>query len=198
LSESPAESLKPDTVEADIEIHEQAESPETIQELKSEIENLRRRKWDLIIECGNERDSAKKAQEEVALLTARLARRTEELESANTTNEAGFRRLSKKDFEISELNSELRARDRIIAEADEQISRLESEIASAEKSATTGTELPEIGELQSQLSDLKQDSVPASDLTNKTKAICKLVNPWVSAKYVENLNAQIKKEMERK
>jgi|GEM_PF-5814623 len=55
----------------------------------------------------------------------------------------------------------------------------------------------EIGELQSQLSDLKQNSAPASDLSAKTKAICKLVKPWVSAKYVETLNAQIKKEMER-
>jgi hypothetical protein len=106
--------------------------------------------------------------------------------------------------EIAALQSRLAGKDEIIAEAQEQIARLKSDmsyvllkVSEDKKSATTGTELPEIGELQSQLSDLKQDSVPASDLTNKTKAICKLVKPWVSAKYVENLNAQIKKEMER-
>ena len=122
----------------------------------------------------------------------------EEIAELRRRLEASDAIISARNQEIAALNARLAGRDEIISEATEQIARLESEIASAEKSATTGTELPEIGELQSQLSDLKQDSVPASDLTNKTKAICKLVKPWVSAKYVENLNAQIKKEMERK
>jgi len=84
--------------------------------------------------------------------------------------------IKSRDQEISNLKSSLVSRDEIIAEATEQIARLESEIAS-EKSAMT---------------------VPASDFSAKTKAICELVKPLVSAKYVKDLNAQIEKEMERK
>lgn len=68
--------------------------------------------------------------------------------------------------EIATLNSRLAAKDETIAEAAEQLDRLDQEVI--HRSSQFEKERASREEVEAELSDLKQNSAPASELSEKT------------------------------